>query len=320
MIAYALRRACLSVAILLVTVTALFCLIYVVPGDPATVALGPRATAEQKADFRAQMGLDRPLVAQLGGFLERIATGDLGQDVVTGQHVSDLVFSALPNTAALALAGVLWAAIAGIALGCWSGLHPNGWADQVIGFLATAVIAVPTFVVAIYALLVFSVTLRWFPAIGAGADGDLWGQLDHLVLPAFAVGLGWVGYLARLVRASMLEVLAENHVRTYRAFGVPELRVAFRFALPIAIVPVISVLGVGLGNLLSGAVLTEIVFNRPGLGRLAYDAVISRNFPIVTGTVIVSASLYLVCNLCADLLVASLSPHASASIHGRTSH
>lgn len=314
MIAYTLRRMALSVAILLVTVTALFCVIYAVPGDPATVALGPRATAEQKAAFRADMGLDRPVHVQLGTFLGRVVTGDLGRDVITDQRVSALVLSALPNTVALALTGILWAAVVGVALGCWSGLHPNGWADRAIGLVSTSVIAVPTFVVAIYLLLIFSVSLRWFPAIGVGADGDLPGQIHHLILPAFAVGLGWVGYLARLVRASMLEVLAENHVKTFRAFGVSDTRIAFRYALPIAIVPVISVLGVGLGSLLSGAVLTEIVFNRPGLGRLAYDAVVSRNFPIVTGSVIVTASLYLVCNLCADLVVARLSPHVRSSL------
>ena len=314
MIAYTCHRIGLSLAILLVTVTTLFCIIYAVPGDPATMALGPRATPAQKMEFRAEMGLDRPIVVQLGNYLGRVLGGDLGRDVVTHQRVSDLVLSALPNTMTLALVGILWAAAAGITLGCWSGLHPDGWADRVIGFVSTALIAVPTFVVAIYVLLIFSVTLHWFPALGAGEDGDLLDQLHHLVLPAFAIGLGWVGYLARLVRASMLEVLAENHVRTYRAFGVSDLRIALRFALPIAIVPVISVLGVGLGSLLSGAVLTEIVFNRPGLGRLAYDAVVSRNFPIVTGTVIVTASLYLACNLCADLLIARLSPHVRAAL------
>ncbi|MFA5120961.1 ABC transporter permease [Zavarzinia sp.] len=314
MIAYALRRLGLAVAVLLVTVCALFCVIYAVPGDPATVALGPRATAEQKAIFRAEMGLDRPIYVQLGNFLSRVAGGDLGRDVVTDQRVSALVLSALPNTVALAFGGILWAVVVGVALGCWSGLHPNGWADRVIGVLSVSVIAVPTFVVAIYTLLFFAVMLQWFPAIGVGADGDPLDQLHHLVLPAFAVGLGWVGYLSRLVRASMLEVLAENHVRTFRAFGVSDLRIAFRYALPIAVVPVVSVLGVGLGSLLSGAVLTEIVFNRPGLGRLAYDAVISRNYPIVTGVVIVTASLYLICNLCADLLVARLSPHVRAAL------
>ena len=142
----------------------------------------------------------------------------------------------------------------------------------------------------------------------AKEPGDFGDQIHHLVLPAFAVGVAWVGYIARLVRVAMLETLAEPHVRTYEAFGVGKAHIVLRCVLPIAIIPVISVLGVGMGNLLSGAVLVEVVFSRPGLGSMAYDAVISRNFPVVLGSVVVTTALYVVANFLADIAIAMLDP------------
>ena len=175
-------------------------------------------------------------------------------------------------------------------------------------------IAVPSFVVALYSLLLFAVWLRWLPAIGAGEPGDSWDQLLHLILPAFAIGLGWVGYLARLVRASMLEVLGENHIRTARAFGLPEHLIVYRYALKIAILPTVTLLGVGAGNLLSGAVFAEIVFARPGVGKLIYDMAITRNYPVVQGAVLVTTILFVLSALLADLLNAWLDPRVRAGL------
>lgn len=308
MAGYFLKRLGLSVAILLTAVIALFCLIYVVPGDPATIALGPRASAEQKQAFREKMGLDQPMVMQAMRFVGQLAQGDLGTDILTKRPVADLVGSALPRTVILALVGMGWAILLGIPLGVWSAMKPDSWTDRIIGVLSTSVIALPSFVVAIYALVVFAVILKWLPAIGAGEAGDYGDQARRLILPAIAVGIGWVGYIARLVRAAMLDTLQENHIRTYRAFGVSDLRIALRYALPIAVVPVIAVLGVGMGSLLSGAVLVEVVFARPGLGSLAQDAVMSRNFPVLLGTVVVTTALYVVANLIADMAAAMLDP------------
>jgi peptide/nickel transport system permease protein len=162
-------------------------------------------------------------------------------------------------------------------------------------------------------LLIFAVSLRWFPAIGAGEPGHFWDQLSHLVLPSIAIGLGWVGYLARLVRASMLEVLGERHIRTLRAFGLPEGRVVFRYALRLAILPTIALLGIGVGRLLSGAVFAEIVFARPGIGKLIFDAVLARNYPIVMGAVLVTTALFVLCTLAADLVAAWCDPRVRQS-------
>ncbi|MFK8253321.1 ABC transporter permease [Ancylobacter terrae] len=305
---YVIRQVCLAAGVLLTAIIILFCLIYLVPGDPATIALGPRASAEQKEMFRQQMGLDQPVPVQALRFLGNLARGDLGTDLLTRQPVSTLVLSALPKTIVLALVGLGWAILLGIPLGCVSALRPNGAMDRLIGLFSTGVIALPSFLLAIYALILFAVVLGWLPAMGAGEPGDLGDQIAHLVLPAFAVGLGWVGYIARLVRAALLETLQENHIRTYRAFGVSDMRIALRFALPIAMIPVVAVIGVGLGNLLSGAVLVEVVFSRPGLGSLAHTAVTSRNSPVLVGTVLVTTCLYVGANLATDLIAALLDP------------
>jgi peptide/nickel transport system permease protein len=222
--------------------------------------------------------------------------------------VLNLVLAALPKTVTLAVAGLGWAVVIGIPLGCLCTIRPDGWLDRLIGIFSTSVIAMPAFLLAIYALIIFAVTLQWFPAMGAGENNDLLDQGMHLVLPALSVGLMWIGYITRLVRASLLETLQENHVRTYRAFGLSNFRIAIRFALPIALIPIIAVIGVGLGNLLSGAVLAEVVFSRPGLGSLAQDAVMSRNYPVLLGSVVVTTVLYVTANFITDKLAAFLDP------------
>ena len=314
MLVYSIRRLALTLLILLVTMTLLFSMVYLVPGDPASIALGPRATAAMKAAFRERMGLDDPLVVQLWNFLTHVLRGDLGVDVWSNRSVAIIVLEAMPYTLALTGVALGWAVMTGIPLGAWSAVSRNSWADRAIGVLSVSAIAIPSFIVAIYSLLVFAVWLRWLPAIGAGNSGDLGDQLIHLLLPAFAVGLGWVGYIARLVRASMLEVMGENHIRTARAFGLPEQRILFRYALPIAILPTVALLGVGIGNLLSGAVFAEIVFARPGVGKLTYDAVITRNYPVVMGSVLITTAFYATCTLLADLAAAWLDPRVRASL------
>jgi peptide/nickel transport system permease protein len=194
-----------------------------------------------------------------------------------------------------------------------AGTGAGSLADRLVGVLSVAVIAVPSFVVAIYALLIFAVSLRWLPAIGAGEPGDLGDQIVHLILPSIAVGLGWVGYIARMVRASMLEVLEAQHIRTARAFGLPDNQITYQYALTIAILPTITLLGVGIGQMLSSAVFAEIVFARPGVGKLVYDAILTRNYPLVTGAVLVTTVLFVLINLIADLIVGALDPRVRSS-------
>jgi peptide/nickel transport system permease protein len=305
---YTLNRLALAAAIVLVAMLILFSMIHLVPGDPASIVLGPRATPELIAEFRQRMGLDDPLPIQFAAFLRKLLHGDLGSDVFTSRSVAAIVMAELPHTFALAGAGLGWAVLLGIPLGCFSAANSNSWLDRAMGVVSVGTIAIPSFVVAIYSLLLFAVWLHWLPALGAGPEGEPLSQLWHLVLPAFALGLGWVGYLCRLVRASMLEVLTENHIRTARAFGISNRRILYVYALKLGILPTITLLGSGLGRLLSGAVFIEIVFNRPGIGKLVYEAVGARDYPVVLGAVLVTTICFVLCTLAADLITATLDP------------
>ena len=314
MLLYFVKRIFLGFLIISVAVTLMFCMIHLVPGDPARIMLGPRATPEMIADISMRMGLDQPILIQLMKFFGNILQGNLGMDVISSRPVTAIVFGQLPYTLWLIFSAIFGAMLIGIPLGCYSALHRNTLADRVTGVISVACITAPSFVVALYSLLIFAVTLKWFPAIGAGDKGDLFDQATHLVLPAFAIGISWVGYLSRLVRASMLEVLGENHIRTARAYGLTESTVVYRYALKIAILPTVTVIGVGMGFLISAAVLTEVVFARPGLGKLIIESITSRNYPVVMGSVLVSTVLFVISTTISDLVNAWLDPRIRANL------
>jgi peptide/nickel transport system permease protein len=308
MLAYIARRLGLAAIITVLAVALLFVIIHLIPGDPVSTMLGPKASPELRAALEQRMGLDRSLPEQIGLFFINLLQGDLGTDVFSNRPVSDIVLGQVHFTLALIFASIGWSAVLGIILGCFSAVNRNSLADRLTGILSVSMIAVPAFVVSLYSLLIFAVHLRWFPAIGAGDSGDWGDQLWHLVLPSFAIGLSWVGYIARLVRASMLEILGENHVRTARAFGLPENWITYRYALRLAILPTVTVIGVGMGFLLSAAVFTEIVFSRPGLGKLVIDSITTRNYPVVMGSVLFSTLIFVASTALADIVNAFLDP------------
>lgn len=314
MLLYLVKRIFLGILIVVMAVTLLFCMIHLVPGDPARIILGPRATPEMIADISMRMGLDQPLPVQILKFFGNILRGDLGMDVITNRPVAATVFGQLPYTLWLIFSAIIGAMLIGIPLGCYSALHRNTLADRITGVISVACITAPAFVVALYSLLIFAVTLKWFPAVGAGDRGDFLDQVSHLVLPAFAIGLSWVGYLSRLVRASMLEVLGDNHIRTARAYGLPESTVVYRYALKLAVLPTVTVIGVGMGFLLSAALFTEIVFARPGIGKLIFDSITTRNYPVVMGSVLVSTVLFVISTTLSDLVNAWLDPRIRAAL------
>lgn len=311
---YLLKRLGLSVVIILLAVATLFLMLHMIPGDPASIALGPRATPEIQAAYAAKMHLDKPLAYQFLIYAGNVLQGDLGSDVFSNRSVALTLSEQLPFTISLAVAALGWAALVGIPLGCLSATRPNTWLDRFTGIISVGTIAVPSFLVSIWAILLFSITLRWLPVIGAGDEGDILDQIVHLILPAFAVGLGWVGYLARLVRASMLEVMGENYIRSARAFGLRSRTIVYRYALKVAILPTITLMGVGFGGLLSGTVFAEIIFSRPGVGKIIYDMVLARNYPVVQGAVLVTIALYVVVTLIADLVVSWLDPRVRDSL------
>ena len=306
MLIYALQRLALSVVIVAVALSILTLMLHVAPGDPAVMILGPRATPELIEQTRVAMGLDQPLPIQIVTFFGNILRGDLGQDVFTGREVSTIVFEQLPYTLVLIVVSIAWSAGLGIALGAFSALRRNSWLDTLTGVLSVGTISIPAFVMALYAVLVFAVWLRWLPAIGAG-DG-VWDGIVHLILPSFAIGVSWVGYVSRMVRASMLEVMGQPHVRMARAYGLPERRIARSHVLKIAVLPAVTLIGAGAAHLFSAAVFVEVIFARPGIGALIVGAVNERNYPIVLGAVLVTTGIIVLATLISDLVVAWLDP------------
>jgi peptide/nickel transport system permease protein len=313
MLIYAAQRIGLAALICVTAMVMLFSATRIIPGDLATIMLGPRATQQARDRLNEEMGLNKPMPVQLGLFLSGAVLGDLGTDPVTERKVLTVVLENLPYTLALVAAGLGWAVLLGIPLGCYSAIRRNSFIDKFTGVISVGTISIPSFVVAIYAALVFAVQLNWLPMIGAGERGQLGDQIAHLVMPSFAVGLGWVGYLARIVRASMLEVMGENHIRTARAFGLSESKVVFRYALRIAILPTVTLLALAIGGLLSSTVFVENIFARPGIGSLVVNHANVRNYPMVQGAVLVTVGLFITATIISDLVVAWLDPRVRAA-------
>jgi peptide/nickel transport system permease protein len=311
---FILHRLAAALLTLAGAILFLFVIIQFVPGDLVGILLGPRATPELRAQFTERMGLDRSILEQVWLFFGRAMTGDLGSDVISNRPILDMILEALPNTLQLAGAGLLISLVFGIALGCIAALKPGSVLDTVLGVTSVAFITTPAFVVAIFLLLIFSLQLHWLPVTGAGDPGDPLDRLSHIVLPATALSIGWIGYLARLIRASLLEVLSEQHVRMMRAYGVPEGRIVRHFALRLALVPMIAVMGIGIGDMISNAVFVEIIFARPGIGTLIYTSILNRNYPVVQAGILFTVLTYITANLLVDLLNAMLDPRIARSL------
>ncbi len=314
MLVYLIKRLGLAMVVVCLVVLVLFSLLHLIPGDPATIALGPRATPEAIARYAEKMHLNDPIWQQFLIYIGNAASGDLGLDVFSNRPVTAIILDRIGFTFALVFASMGWAVVLGIPLGCLAAVRPDSLLDRITGVLAVGSIALPSFLVSIWALLIFAVEFRWLPAIGAGEPGDFSDQLSHLVLPAFAIGLSWVGYLARMVRASMLEVMGENYIRSARAFGLRPRKVVYGYALRVAILPTITLIGMGFGGLISATVFAEIIFARPGIGKLIFDSVMARNFPVVQGAVLVATALYIFVVLFSDILIAWLDPRVRESL------
>lgn len=316
MLSYLLGRLAMAVVVVALLMVLLAVVVHVIPGDPVRTVLGPRASEELAQIVREEMDLDSSVPAQVYHFAVNALQGDLGRDFVSRIPVTDLIGSALPHTVILAAAGLLLAALLGIPLGVLASTRPGSLADRVTGVISISLITVPAYVAGLLLLLVFAVELRWLPAIGVGSFGDPVDYLKHLALPAAALALGWVGYLARLVRTSMVEVLGASYIRTAHAYGLGARTVHYKYALKNALIPTVAVLGVGLGTLMGGAVFIEIIFTRPGLGSLILDSIETRNFPIVRASVLVIAVLFVAANLLADLSYSLLDPRIRAERRG----
>lgn len=308
MLKYIIKRALWVIPTLLGVLILLFGLTYLMPGDPASAMLGPRATPELVAEINQRMHLDRAMPVRLGYYLAGVIKGDLGTSVWSGHKVSSLLAEALPHTALLALTSLGVAAVIGILLGAFAAVRRNSPIGGCVTIVSLLGVAVPDFVAALLLMLLFCVLVPILPALGAGTPGDPVDILMHLILPATALGIGWVGYLARLTRESMLEVLDSDYIRTSRAFAIPGKTITYRYALKNAVIPSITVIGLGVGKLLGGAVFVEIIFSRPGLGKLIVDSVHARDFPVVQGGILVATLLFVLANLIADISYAFVDP------------
>ncbi|AKQ56953.1 ABC transporter permease [Bordetella hinzii] len=308
MIRYAIKRLLLAIPTLLAMLTAVFILVRLVPGDPAAVMLGDQASAEALAALRLRLGLDLPTHEQYLRFLGDMLTGNFGVSMASGRTVLQEVGQVLPWTLQLTAAAILIGVVFGLPLGIWAALRRNAWPDYLGRLLSLTGLSFPAFVSAILMLLVFAIQLRWFPVIGSSAATDWGTQLRNLALPAFNLGLIMMAYVMRVTRSSMLGVMGEDYVRTARAKGLRPLRLIMRHGLRNALIPIVTVVGLYFGTLIGNSVLTEIVFNRPGLGKLILGALNTRDYTLLQGLMVVFAACVILVNLLTDLVYGLVDP------------
>jgi len=299
---YIVQRVIHLVPILIGISIITFLMLHLIPGDPVLIFAGDKPLTEQRAvELRHELGLDRPLWEQYATYVTRLAHGNLGVGLHSDRPVLDSILEAAPATAALTASALGVAVVVGLGLGIAAALAHGTWLDTVTMTVAILGVSMPVFYLGLLMIIFFSFTLGWFPATGQGG-------FSHLAMPATALGLVSSAVLARLVRSSMLAVLREDYVQTARAKGLPRAIVVLRHALKNALIPILTVLGLQLGALLSGAVVTETIFSRAGLGRLAVDAILNRDYSLVQGAVLFSAVVYVIANLLVDVAYAAVDP------------
>lgn len=298
---YIYRRLLIMLPVLLGISIIIFALVRIVPGDPAMIMAGPQATQEDIERTRAYLGLDKPHIVQYFIFLGNLLQGDLGTSTRTGLSVAKEIMYRLPNTALLAIAAMAIATVLGVLAGIISGVKQYSFFDYSSMSIALFGLSMPVFWLGLMLMLVFSIKLGWFPSSGAES-------LRHLVLPAVTLGAHSMAIVARMTRSATLEVLRLDYVRTARAKGLTENLVIYRHVLKNALIPVVTVVGLQTGTLLGGAVLTEIVFAWPGIGRLLVEAILARDYPVVQGVVLVIATMFIFVNLIVDIIYCYLDP------------
>lgn len=314
LIAFALRRTVAAVPVLLFVGIATFALMYLVPGDAARMILGDGATVDQVERLRTELGLDDPFFVRFFAWLGGLVRGDLGTSVFLADSVQSVIWQRLQVTLVLAIAAEIVAVVLGIVVGVYMALRQATVADRMLSGATAVGIAIPSFVIAIVFVALFAVYLGWLPATGFIAPwDDLAGSLRTLVLPVLALAIHQAALIARVMRGSMIEVLASEYMLAASVRGIPRITRLLVHALPNALGPTISIIGVGFGGLVSGVVVVESVFNIPGLGRLIIQAVSMRDVVLLQGVVIVTAVLYILVNLMTDIAQAWVNPRLKLS-------
>jgi ABC-type dipeptide/oligopeptide/nickel transport system permease component len=312
MTSYIIRRLLQLVLVLFGVTLITFSMLKLVPGDPAVALAGKGATPDRIAYVRHERGLDRPFYVQYYKYIERLAHGDLGNSLYSGRPVSELIREAAPVTIQLAIAAVL-IELLGIPLGVYSALRQYSFWDTTLTTGALIIWGIPVFVLGYFAMYVFGLKLNWFPIGGAGAMilwivPDGWESFKTLVLPAFTLGLIEVAYISYMQRASMLEVIRSDFIRTARAKGLSERQVIWGHGFKNAVIPVMTIAGIDLGALIGGAIITETVFNRPGVGLMIYTAINQRDIAVIAGGVLFATFFFIFANLLVDLGYAWVDP------------
>ena len=301
MLTFIVRRLLLAVPVLLGVVFVVMLTVDLLPGDAVTLMLGEHATKDAVAKLRDHLGLDKPFVVRYLEYVSRVARGDLGRSIQQNRPVSQELADAWPATLQLTVAALVLAAVAGIVAGVASAVWPNSFFDALARLGSLFGLSMPIFWTGLVLIVVFSLWLNWLPVGGAGS-------LTHLILPAVTLALPSIAMISRMTRSSVLEVLREDYVRTARAKGISEALTVFRHALRNALIPLLTVLGLQIGELLAGSVVTETVFAWPGVGTLVLDSILRRDYPLVQAVIIVLAVIYTVVNLGVDLLYAWCDP------------
>ncbi len=302
MLSYVLRRLLATFPVMLVVAVIVFSLLYLSPGDPATVLAGEQATTEEVEQLRVALGLNEPFLTRFLSWFGAVLTGDLGTSIFSGRSVSSLIVQRLEPTIALTLCALTLAVVIALPLGIIAAWRAGRFADRFAMGFAVLGFSVPVFVLSYILILVFSTQLRWLPVQGyTPLSEGLWPFIRHMILPSVSLGLVYAALIARITRATMMEVLSQDYIRTARAKGLGMGSVLISHALKNAAIPIVTVIGIGFALLISGVVVTETVFNIPGVGRLTVDAILRRDYPIIQGVVLIFSASYVMVNLLVDL-------------------
>jgi peptide/nickel transport system permease protein len=305
MVTYIGRRLLLIVPLIFAAMTVAFLVLRLIPGDPAELMAGPHASRETVEAMRQQLGLDQPILVQYGVYLQNLLAGDFGRSTINGRPVVDEIGRRLPVTFTLTAGAILFAVVVGPLLGVLAAFRRNSAIDYLLSATAVAGLSVPSFWLGLVLIYIFADQLRWLPSMGIGS---LW----HWVLPCVTLGITTLGLLARMTRATMLEVMSEPFIWAARSRGVPEWLVVTRHGLRNALVPLVTIVGTQIGYMLGGAMVTETVFSLPGFGRLIVEAVLSKDYAVVQAGIFVTTVLVILVNLLVDLSYFVLDPRVRA--------
>jgi ABC-type dipeptide/oligopeptide/nickel transport system permease component len=313
MIEFTLRRLMATIPVLLGILLVAFTVLYLIPGDPALTVAGPRADETTLNRIRAEMGLDLPVHTRFVNYLLKICKGDFGESVISGKPVLSSLTEKLPVTLKLALISILFSTLIGVLMGVIGAVTRGKIIDRLCTLFSVSGISIPVFLSGLVFLYVFAVKLRWFPSSGFNAENSLM----PFILPAFTLGIRSAAFLARIVRSSMIEVLNQDFIRTAKAKGLSPMRILFRHGLVNALIPIITVIGLDLSSYLNGSVIVETIYDLPGIGRYAMEAISQRDYPVVQGVVLLGAMVFIGVNLLIDLFYAWINPKVRDEMLGK---